>query len=417
MASHRLSILCITGFPPSPPTFGAQRRIHGLLSGLARRHDITTVSLIGTELDREEAERAMRAYCEPIFVQAPPVDGVGKRLRQLGSLFSPYSAEQAYFVPPALRAQVDALLSRRAFDVVQPEIYVFTSMDLRRAPAGSPAPRLVLDSHNVEYDLARQMSGGEQSPLRRFYNSVNWRKVRQEEHRAWRICDGVAFTSEIDLARARADIPSVRGEVVPNAVDVEYFRPRPGDPPPDGRTVLFFGTVDYFPNRDGLRWFLGEIWPRVEASHPNARLKIVGPRPTPEVLAARGPRVEVTGLVDDLRPHIAEAAVSIVPLRIGGGTRLKVVEAMAMAKPIVSTRLGAEGIDVSDGKDVLFADDPAAFAAAIGRVLDDPALGACLGNNARRLAEERYSWDAAAERLERFYFELREEPARMARAS
>src|SRR5690606_3065288 len=114
---------------------------------------------------------------------------------------------------------------------------------------------------------------------------------------AWREADGVAFTSELDLSRARKDCPDLRAEVVANAVDVEYFRPRPGDPRPDGKTLLFFGTVDYFPNRDGLGWFLQEIWPKIESRHPQTRLKIVGPRPTPEILAAQGPRVEVTGLV------------------------------------------------------------------------------------------------------------------------
>ncbi len=406
MATSRLRVLCLTGFPPSPPTFGAQRRIHGLLSSLSRRHEVTVLSLAGPEFDQQKSADAIRAYGEPILVPARPAEGASKRLLQLRSLFSAHTFEYHHFLARALERRLHELLATRSFDVMQLEIHLFAHFDLRRAPAGGQAPKLVIDAHNVEYDLARQMTAGDHGPLRRIYHEVNWRKLRHEEVAAWSRVDGVAFTSELDRSRALADVPSLRSAVVANAVDVEYFQPRPSDPRPDGRTILFFGTGDYFPNRDGLSWFLREIWPVVSARHPDAKLKVVGPRPTPEVLAARGPRVEVTGLVDDLRPHIAEAAVSIVPLRIGGGTRLKIVEALAMGKAIVSTHLGAEGLDVTHEEDILLADDVASFAASIGRVLDDPALGARLGGAARSLAVRRYSWDSAADKLEAFYDEV-----------
>jgi glycosyltransferase involved in cell wall biosynthesis len=196
--------------------------------------------------------------------------------------------------------------------------------------------------------------------------------------------------------------------VVPNAVDVEHFRPDPVLPRPDGRTVVFFGTLAYFPNQDGMLWFLREIWPLLERSHPQARLKVIGPNPTADVLARRGPRLEVTGLVDDLRPHLAEAAVAIVPLRVGGGTRLKILEAMAMGKAVVSTTLGAEGIAHRPGENILLADSPADFAAAVGRVLDDPSLAARLGAAGRDLVASTYSWDAAGATLERFLHGLRD---------
>jgi glycosyltransferase involved in cell wall biosynthesis len=142
------------------------------------------------------------------------------------------------------------------------------------------------------------------------------------------------------------------------------------------------------------------------ASHPRARLKIVGQHPTPEILAHAGPRVEVAGLVDDVRRHLAQAAVVIVPLRLGGGTRLKVLESMAMARPVVSTSIGAEGIDVAPERNILLADDPASFAVAVGRLLDEPDLAARLGRKGRALVEARYSWDTAAQRLEAFFREV-----------
>jgi glycosyltransferase involved in cell wall biosynthesis len=195
---------------------------------------------------------------------------------------------------------------------------------------------------------------------------------------------------------------------------VEFFRPRSDDPPSDGCTVLFFGTFNYFPNRDGVLFFLREVWPKLLASHPQARLKIVGADPPPEVLAYKGPRVDVAGQVEDLRPHLAEAAVAIAPLLVGGGTRLKIVEAMAMAKPVVSTRLGAEGINATPDREILLADDPEAFAAAVGRILDDSELRARMGQAARALVEARFSWDAATEHLESLFYEVLAAPAHVA---
>src|SRR5208283_3320077 len=186
-------------------------------------------------------------------------------------------------------------------------------------------------------------------------------KIRREEVAAFRSFDGVTFCSEADQARARHLVPSLTSAVVPNAVDVGYFRPSPAGPSPDGKTVLFFGAINYFPNVDGLLYLLREVWPLLARSHPEARLKIVGQAPTPQILAFRGPRVEVTGKVEDVRPHLAKAAVTVVPLRVGGGTRFKILEAMAMGRPVVSTSLGAEGILARPGEDILLADEPEAF--------------------------------------------------------
>ncbi len=407
MGRDRLNLLYVSQFPPAPPTFGAQRRMQGLMAALARRHDLTAVSLISPDLDTATVERALRAYCrEVVLVPGWPWQGPHKRLRQLRSLLSIRSFERGFYDMPALRRALDSLLSRRAFDVVNVEFPFLALQRLARAPVGRPRPRLVLDEHNIEFDLARQQTRGELGLSRRLYNSINWRKIRREELEVWRRFDGVTFCSAGDEARARALVPEIRSAVIANAVDPEYFRLRPEDPPSDGRTVLFFGAINYFPNVDGILYLLREVWPRIAESHPGARLEIVGQHPTPEILAFRGPRVEVVGMVDDLRPHLARAAVSVVPLRIGGGTRFKILEAMAMVRPVVSTSLGAEGIEAEPGRHLLLADDPAGFAAAVGRILDDAQLGARLGREGRALVERRYSWQAAADRLDVFFREL-----------
>jgi glycosyltransferase involved in cell wall biosynthesis len=404
MSRDRLSLLYLSLYPPSPPRYGAQRRIQGILQALSRSHDITAVSLITPDLDPAMAERAMREYCrQVVLIPSRPWGGPGKRLLQARSLLSTRSYERRFYSLPALRRALDGLLSRNRYDIVNLEAPYLAHLRLARAPAGERLPRLVLDEHNIEFDLLRQMTGTEHGLLRRVFNSANWPKVRREELRAWRRFDGVTFTSAADEARARALIPTLRSAVVPNAVDVRFFRPGDGDPPPDGCTVMFFGAINYFPNIDGVLFFAREIWPLLAASHPRARLKIVGQYPTPEILALQGPRVEIAGLVDDLRPHLAAAAAVIVPLRMGGGTRFKILEAMAMAKPVVSTAIGAEGIDAVPGRNILIADAPGDFAAAVGRVLDDAALGAQMGREGRALVEERYSWESAAARLEAFF--------------
>jgi glycosyltransferase involved in cell wall biosynthesis len=404
MDRERLKILFLAPFAPSPPTFGAQRRVEGLMAALARRHEITAVSVIPDDQDARAAERAMRAYSsEVVLVSRPDWDGPGKRLLQVRSLLSSRSLVRRLYHLPALHQVLHRLLSARAYDIVNVELPFLALRSLAKSPPGTPAPRLIVDEHNIEFDLARQQARSEMGLARRVYNAINWRKIRREEMKIWAEFDGVAFCSAADEARARALVPSIRSVVVPNAVDIEYFKPRPTDPPPDGNTVMFFGALNYFPNQDGILYLLREVWPLIEKSKPKARLKIVGQQPTPEILAYQGPRIEVAGKVDDLRPHLASAAVSLAPLRIGGGTRFKILEAMAMGRPVVSTSLGAEGIDAEPGRHLLLADDATSFAAAVSRVLGDAELASRLGREGRALVEARYSWGSAAQALEGLY--------------
>jgi polysaccharide biosynthesis protein PslH len=244
--------------------------------------------------------------------------------------------------------------------------------------------------------------------VRRLYAAANSRKLRREELRTYHDSDGVYLCSTADEQRLLGDLPKVRTAVIPNAADVEYFRPRPGDPPSDRRTVVFFGLLSTVPNIDGVMHFIQDIWPRISRKHPEARFKIIGGKFPASLQSLAGPRVELTGFVPDLRPHLAAAAALVVPLRLGGGTRLKIVEGMAMGKPIVSTTLGAEGIDAIPGQDLLIEDHPEAFADSVNCLLTDPGLAMRVGLSARRLAVEKYSWSGAARALEDFYHRILE---------
>ena len=410
MSQERLNILWVSPIPASPPRFGAQARLHGLMTHLARRHELTAVVLIDEEFDADECRQAMQAYCREVVTIPNPYgrEGRAKRLLQLQSLASTRSFERLRIPLRALQITLDRLLRSKQFDVVNLEFSFLGQCDLRQAPTGEKLPAVVVNSHNIDYELARQYAGSGSNLVRRLYAEANWRKLRREELATYRDADGVYLCSAADQQRLIHEIPNARTAVIPNAADVEYYQPCYADPSPDGRTVVFFGLLSYVPNVDGVLHFVRDIWPRIAEAHPEARFKIIGGRPPPSLLALAGPRVEFTGFVPDLRPHLAEAAAVVVPLRLGGGTRLKIVEAMAMGKAIVSTTLGAEGIEAVPGRDLLIEDQPAAFADAVNRLLADPGSAARIGQSARLLAVDRYSWSGAAWALEDFYRQLLE---------
>jgi glycosyltransferase involved in cell wall biosynthesis len=405
MNPERLSILHVSHMPASPPRFGAQARPHGLMTQLARRHDLTAAMLVDDEFDAEECRRAMQAYCREVVLVPSPYHwkGLTKRLLQLRSLASTRSFERLLVTVPAMQRAVNRVLRARRFDVINLESSFLGYCNLRQAPPGERLPRLVVDSHKIDYDLARQYARTEGRLGRRLYYAANWRKLRREELGTYLSADGVYLCSAADEQRLLEQVPRARTAVIPNAADVEYYQPRPTDPQPDGCTVVFFGLLSYVPNVDGVIHFVQHIWPRIAEAHPEARCKIIGGRPPPSLLALAGARIELTGFVSDLRPHLAAAAVVVVPLRLGGGTRLKIVEAMAMGKAIVSTTLGAEGIEAVPGRDLLVEDEPAAFAGAVNRLMAEPSLAARIGKSARELAVERYAWSGAARALESFY--------------
>jgi glycosyltransferase involved in cell wall biosynthesis len=407
MSQDRLKILYLAQMPPSPPRFGAQARMHGLMTQVARRHDLTAVALADGGFDAEECARAMRAYCRDV-VLVPNASGSGrlaKRWLQARSLASRRSFERHLYSVPALQPALDRVLRRERFDLVNVEFPYLAHLRLRQAPVGVEAPALVLNAHEIAHDLARQIA--RHGTLgRRIYGAANWRKLRGEEHAAFRAVDGIYACSADDEARVREVVPGTRTAVIPNAADVDLLQPRAGDPPTDGRTVLFFGLLSTVPNMDAVRYLVQDLWPRVLARRPDARCRIVGAHAPRSVLDLARPSVEIVGFVEDLRPHLASAAAVVVPLRIGGGTRLKIVEAMAAGKAIVSTTLGAEGIRAVPEREILIADEPPAFADAVCRLLDDAALAARVGRAARQLAVERYSWSAAASALGDFFADV-----------
>ena len=400
-----MKILFVTPFLPSPPRFGGQRRLDGLMRGLARDHEVDVLAFNRTDEWETLSLETTRKYCTEVTT-IPNLDLTDlreKRAAQLRSLISRHSYEHRLASRRRdFQSALDRILAKKNYDVVQLE---FLWMAAFRYPKRSAhEPIFVLDEHNIEYDILKRTADGTRGKFRLVYNGLNWRKLAREEHAAWRRFHGVALTSRRDEALLNAEAPGVRTAVVPNGVDVDEFAFT--TTPPESDVLLYFGAINYYPNQEAVTYFIDHVFPLIRQRRPNAKFRILGPGAPDSVLARQGNGVEILGMVDDVQPHIERAAAIVVPLRIGGGTRLKIVEAMAKGKPVISTRIGAEGIDVVHEESVLFADEPNEIADQVERVLADPELAARLGRGARRLAEERYSWRSIVEGLERFYDEL-----------
>jgi glycosyltransferase involved in cell wall biosynthesis len=400
VSEHRLRILVVSAQFPYPPRFGFAMRVYQLARQLAAEHDVTLLSYAGPHELRHADELRAELAVEVVAREAPSL--LRKRAAQAASVVSPrpYSCREVH--SRALQDAIDRLCAERRFDAIQLESSLLCAF---RYPTDT---LLVLDEHNVEYEVFQRMQEGERSRLRRAYHGLEHLRFRRFEQAWWRRVDACVVTSPREEQIVRREASLTPAAVVPNGVDTERFRPEPGAVRP--RTLVFNGLLQYRPNLDAAYWLVDEIWPRVVARCPDARLAIVGRGEATDLARLARPGVEVTGEVPDVRPHLHAAAVVAVPIRMGGGTRLKVVEGLAMGKAMVSTALGCEGIAVRDGEHLLIADAADAFAARVVELFEDPARAAMLGRAGRTLMEDEYSWEIAGTRLRALYDRLTPPP-------
>lgn len=396
-----LRILLLTPSLPYPPIWGFGIRVYQLVRELSRRHRVTLLTY-GREDETPEAEAeniaALRAVGAEVHVVPPPRPLGGKRGAQALSLLSPRSYQTSSLQSPAMQDALTRLLAGQAFDLIQVESSQMAGFDF-----GSKVP-LVLDEHNLEYELLYRLYQGERSPGRRLYNWAEYVKFRREEQACWHRADACLLTSGRERELLRDETPDKAAVVVPNGVDIEFYQPSEAPVEPD--SLVFTGLMSYRPNIDGIVYFVEEVLPRIHQVRPNVTLTIVGAGAGEEVDRLAGPRVTVTGTVPDTRVYFARAAVAVVPLRMGSGTRLKVLEGLAMGKPLVSTSIGCEGIHVKDGEHLLIADEAQPLADAVLCVLSDTALAASLARQGRALVECEYGWAAITAQLEAFYAQI-----------
>jgi len=374
---------------------GGRIRSYQVLRALARQHQITFLCL-SDDLVASDARARAREYAQDVVVvpfQPPAKMSLGFLATLVVNLFSPLPYAIARYRSAGLRAQIHRLAATADLIVCD---FLTPSLNV---PDGLPAPA-VLFEHNVEAMIWQRHASVPQHPLRRAYMRLQWRRMLQHEARECRRFAHVIAVSANDADVIRREYAAASVGCVPTGVDLEYFTPA-RTRPRNSRELVFVGSLDWMPNDDGIRWFAAEVFPRVQQRIDDVRLVVVGRSPPPRLrrLASRNRAIEVTGTVDDVRPYLGRAALSVVPLRVGGGTRLKIYEAMAMGVPVVATTIGAEGLPLRNGEQILIADTPDEQATAICALLGNPARAAKLAAEARRHVQEHCSWEVVARRF------------------
>lgn len=402
---RRRRILFLTPQLPYPPRQGTAIRNYNLIAQVAARHD---VALLSFKRDPHARAGPLSRFCRPLATVPPPTRPLSARLR---TLLASSAADMAHRLrSPAFAQALRELLASHVFDILQIEGIELAPYGLLvREWLGARAPALVFDDHNAEYLLQRRACETDLRNPRRWptalYSLVQWRRLARFERRVCHQADAVLATSVADAQALRQLLPSLRPVVVPNGVDVARYHPDlPDSLPLEHPAVVFTGKMDYRPNVDAMLWFHQQVWPAVRAHVPEAWLYVVGQSPHPRLRALHhDPHTVLTRYVDDDLPYFGGADVYVAPLRIGGGTRLKVLQAMAAGRALVATRLGVEGIEVVSGQHALLADTPQAFAQAVASLLRDPARGRALGAAARQFVLAHYDWQEIAFRLEPVY--------------
>ncbi len=298
-----------------------------------------------------------------------------------------------------LRALRETLHSEQ-FDAVQLESsHLFSYLDIVRSAPGKP--KLLLDWHNIESELMLRFASETGSLAKKIIAIRTAHLLQRLESNLLEACDAHTVVSDREKQDLLRRNPGADVQVVPNGVDTSTFFTQ--ETSFSGQTLLFVGSMDYHANIDAARWFAQGIWPSISRQFPMLRFTIVGRSPGKDVQALESDRVQVTGTVADVRPFYADALAVVVPLRVGGGTRLKILEAMAMGTPVISTTLGAEGISCTDGKNILLADSEQEMCHAVERIAADPALRKQLSGEGRLLVSQQYDWNSIGRRLFEIY--------------
>lgn len=400
-----MRLLFLTPQLPYPPQKGTALRNWGLIQGLAERHELGLLSFHEPGRSPDPAP-PLKSACTRIVAVPQPERSRYERLWDILSTRKPDMALR--LASQAFDRALRDLLAERPFDVIQIEgIELAPYLDTVRS--AQPDALVVFDDHNCEYLLQqRTFLTDLYSPMLwpgAAYSFVQWQRLRRYEANICRRADHVLAVSRADAQALRKLVPDLEVTVVPNGIDTKAYQPaRPGADAPSDNTVVFTGTMDFRPNVDAVLWFAKDVLPLIQAKVPDVRFLVVGQRPHRRLNPLRRhPAITVTGWVEDVRPYFAEATVYVAPLRMGGGTRLKLLEAMAMGRPIVATSLGAEGYPVQDGRELILADTPASFAEGVASLLRDRERRADLAHTARAFVEEHYDWHAIVPKVEKVY--------------
>jgi len=393
-----MDILFLSSRNPYPIRSGHSQRTFNLIKYAAQNHSIFLLAFLEKDEDLENVS-AMREICADVYPFYIPDEQSKWRfaLSLIRNLFSPLPYTAQKYDSDEMRCKIRELLEERKFDILHCDTPDFAQYidEVRNIPK-------VVVNHNVESKLMYRRCLYAKNMLERMYLYLQSLKMRRYEKRICGRFDSCVVVSETDKDDLQRISPGAKISIVPNGVDIEYFRPM--HEKPTENSLIFVGGMSWFPNLDGALWFCEEIWPSIKGEIPGARITFIGPDPSSKILEmAETDNIEAPGFVDDIRSYAAKAAVYVVPLRIGGGTRLKILDAMAMGKAVVSTSIGCEGLDVTPEENIIVADSAEEFARRTVELLRNPDLTERLGIAGRKLAEEKYDWNMIGVKMEEVY--------------
>ncbi len=391
-----MKILFISENFPYPLDSGGRIRSYHIMKGLSQEHDVTLVTTIEREQQRQYLPELENVCHEVRAVSTAEETRFALGLKLLKSLVSPTPIVVERHYAPEVSREIQRLLTDTAFDVVHFD-HLDASFYLSCVPEGV---KTVLDEHNIVSNQVKTSIAAEHNHLKKWYMQFQLGKTLRYESETCPKMNQCFVCSDIDKDYLLDMAPDAAVTTIPNGVDLDYFGDRSwfdsARHAQEPYSIVFVGMLDYGPGGVAIRYFCQEILPLLQRRIPGIRFYVIGQNPPTylKTLAAQNPdNIVLTGRVDDIRPYVARSKVFVVPLRSGSGTRLKILDAMAMGIPVVSTSIGAEGLEVESGQHILLADTPETFSEAVLRLLQDEPFAVVIRENARQFVSETYSWN------------------------
>lgn len=401
-----MRILLATPRPLLPADTGGKIRSLETFSRLAKRFEVHAVSFANPSGDKEGI-----AGMNDLFASYTPVpwrESKKYSARFYLDLLTNQMSDLPYFLAKCCRREFTETLRTvsRRHDV---DLLLCDFLHTAVPALGLPITPRVVFQHNVEYLLRKRQYEAESSPLKKWLFAAEWEKTRRIEERVCQSFDHVIAVSPEDQEVFKREFGIKNVSTTPTGVDSDYFHPQ--DVPQKAGRLAFVGSMDWYPNEDGIIWFLHEVYPLIRNKVNSISFKIIGRNPSARLkaVAASLPGVELTGRVADVRPFLAEAEVVVVPLRVGGGTRIKIPEAMAMGKAVVSTTVGAEGLPFRNEQEIMLADNSEGFAKAVTELMLNPKRRTDIEFEACDRVRREHGWESIVDRLEETLVSLREE--------
>ncbi len=398
-----MKILLLTPRVPYPPYRGDKLKIFNLIKRLSRRHEIHLICFAQTQQDLENLQH-LRTFCSHIdYVKLPMWLSL---LKCFVGLLTQIPLQVQYFNSRRMQNLIDQTCQQHHFDVIHTHL-----IRMAQYTADTHCPAKVLDLTDAVSLYLQRFGQREKNPLLKRLVKIELRRMMRYECILEQF-DSCLVCSEPDREQLRKTAPEAIIKLIPNGVDLTYFSANGSLPDYDPDRIIFTGNLSYYPNIDGIRYFVNDIFPLIKKERPSAKLYVVGQSPPAKVRALASPDVIVTGFVEDIKQYYLSSAVAVSPIRFGAGTLNKIIEPMALGVPVVATSVGVEGLQVIPGEDILVADQPSAFAHHVVRVLKDPMLRQKLCERGMAVIRKQYDWDVIVARLEEIYRELVEQELR-----